>query len=783
MNKSILTMLLISTIVISLSIAICTTAQTESDGATTVTDFDGLKSAIENADSEGIEIILDGNITTSESIVIDEIDTDTQKVVDINLNGHVLTFQNKSDSDTAYITVKHAKLTLSGSGTVTSDGTTINMFGSTGSKSNYSILEIGENVTLSGMSTIIIDNGQRNNTGVVVNISGTLESIDNSSAITIDETATRTIGTVPRITVSSTGTVDAKEGIGIHSAGFGHWYIHGTVKGDIAATIDIGRIYVYEGANIEGGNTFTAPTSGESTSAGGIGILLMQSASYSQAYINAGTVSGAYALYESDLDDDHSGIVIQIKDGSFIGKIYSQSIRNFIEGGSFSTEISEDYINSSYRMDSDPDGEGFIIRPIDSGAIRIGTTYYTTLANAVEDCGSRDVIEILDDISIEPLSIYKKVNIELNGNTITISEGNDKVGISFANGDSAISNGSLVDGRTTSTSGGFTAISVSTGALTITDVALTIENAPNTISANNVGYQVLTAGTLNLCGNSSIIAEKTYGSYHSAGVIVIGSEEAALSTPTTLNIQDRATIDVGQFGISGNGSPGDGDTVIDLSGNARITVSNGWGIYHPQIGILNISDDVLVSGMTGVEMRSGIANISGGTIESTAKEVDIEPNGGGPSVNGGVAFAIDQHATNLPISVNITGGTLIGPTALYEADLMDDDVSDISIEISGGTFKGNVTSDNVDGFVKGGSFDSDVSDYVPEGFECSFENGAFVIENNSDMPQNPGWDDDELPPFIPSQDSDDDTVTIVACAAAAAVAAIMAVFLIIDRKK
>ena len=48
----------------------------------------------------------------------------------------------------------------------------------------------------------------------------------------------------------------------------------------------------------------------------------------------------------------------------------------------------------------------------------------------------------------------------------------------------------------------------------------------------------------------------------------------------------------------------------------------------------------------------------------------------------------------------------------------------------------------------------------------------------------PSYDDDELPPFIPSQTGgDDDTATIVACAAAAAVAAIMAVFLIIDRKK
>lgn len=47
----------------------------------------------------------------------------------------------------------------------------------------------------------------------------------------------------------------------------------------------------------------------------------------------------------------------------------------------------------------------------------------------------------------------------------------------------------------------------------------------------------------------------------------------------------------------------------------------------------------------------------------------------------------------------------------------------------------------------------------------------------------PGYDDEELPPFIPTQPAEDDnTVTIVACAAAAAVAAILAVFLVIDRK-
>lgn len=62
--------------------------------------------------------------------------------------------------------------------------------------------------------------------------------------------------------------------------------------------------------------------------------------------------------------------------------------------------------------------------------------------------------------------------------------------------------------------------------------------------------------------------------------------------------------------------------------------------------------------------------------------------------------------------------------------------------------------------------------------------GEFVEEQT---PLPPVWDDDDdyVPPvYVPEQDSgSDDTVTIVACAAAAVVAAIMAVFLIVERKR
>lgn len=82
---------------------------------------------------------------------------------------------------------------------------------------------------------------------------------------------------------------------------------------------------------------------------------------------------------------------------------------------------------------------------------------------------------------------------------------------------------------------------------------------------------------------------------------------------------------------------------------------------------------------------------------------------------------------------------------------------------------------------------SSVSSKADTGLVDADTSGVDIVPETEPTPEpipTPGYDDDEdLPPYIPSQSSnDDDTVTIVACAAAAAVAAILAVFLVIDRK-
>ena len=90
-------------------------------------------------------------------------------------------------------------------------------------------------------------------------------------------------------------------------------------------------------------------------------------------------------------------------------------------------------------------------------------------------------------------------------------------------------------------------------------------------------------------------------------------------------------------------------------------------------------------------------------------------------------MAVSQHTTNHDLEVNISGGTFSGAYALYEEDLQDETVSGISMNITGGTFNGTTSpiySENVTGFISGGTFDKVV--------DQTYCKTGFTIKPNSD---------------------------------------------------
>ena len=209
-------------------------------------------------------------------------------------------------------------------------------------------------------------------------------------------------------------------------------------------------------------------------------------------------------------------------------------------------------------------------------------------------------------------------------------------------------------------------------------------------------------------------------------------EEAKADTANynTLTLEN-SSVSGYTFALSGNGTKH--GTAVTIQ-NSTLTGKIGAGIYHPQVGTLTVGGaDTKISGTSGIELRAGTLTVSGGEISATAEKLVTLPNEAGTdhadgSTVDGAAIAVSQHGYDPDIAVNITGGTFNGVKALYEEDLQNEDVSNISVTVSGGTYEGDVESENVTGFISGGTFSGEVNtDYVASGSVIYSEGGSNVI--------------------------------------------------------
>ena len=374
----------------------------------------------------------------------------------------------------------------------------------------------------------------------------------------------------------------------------------------------------------------------------------------------------------------------------------------------------------------------------DSNGASVGS--YDTLADAISNSRTRYTITMSEDSTTGSISNYgtlTKLTIDLGGKTLTLNGGNDKIGFDLSSTSWTFKNGTIVDIRDQSQGvGGYTTIRIMGSAtLEFNDVDLVICNAKDSSGNNDVGIRIDTPATVNLTGGTTISVNEmnaTGAEYSSIGVVVLGGNQYVSAT---LNVVD-ATIDVGQYGISGNGNSKD-NTVINIQGGT-VNAYNGWGIYHPQMGILNISGGT-VSGLTGVEIRAGTLNMSGGTVKTidTVESVTSTARGNGPTTTG-VGIAVVQHTTEQAINCTITNGTVSGCNALYEANLQnnpDEAVSKIAFAISGGTFSSTTNDgtiidvDDLTEFITGGTFDGTIDEkYITTGYSV---NGGSVIADNA----------------------------------------------------
>lgn len=169
-----------------------------------------------------------------------------------------------------------------------------------------------------------------------------------------------------------------------------------------------------------------------------------------------------------------------------------------------------------------------------------------------------------------------------------------------------------------------------------------------------------------------------------------------------LNGVTMRTMSDTRFGIVTNGETR--NNTITLT-NSVVEAPNSTGIYFPGDGTLTVTDSRITGNFSGIEIRGGELNVSGDKTEITAtcSEFKFTNNTSGTTTDG-AAIAAVKHGVGNDLTVNITGGTMQGVKALYQADPNADKAGSVTMSVTGGTFSGEVTAETTTKFISGGTF-------------------------------------------------------------------------------
>ncbi len=724
-----------------------------------------------DGDGKSIEIAVTGGTFTAD--VTEYIPEGT--ILTQDESGNIVEDENRVDSAVAEAGgVKYT--TLQGAIDVAAKGDTVTMLA--GAEEDITIAE-GQDITLD-----LNGNTLTNESDHTITNSGTLTITDTVGGGTVDNithgkgalvnygTATLNGGTFTRsqeagtyepnnangnswytlknygyLTINEGATVttrlsDGENAVGGYSSLIANGYQNSTDytnnNGLVTVTENVATIVINGGTFSGGINTLKNDEGSTATINGGVFTNVTQAAvlNWNNLTINGGTFNDENdnvdavitGCWESDIGSN--GVTV-IEGGTFNGAVtsisgYSEGIDYEISGGTFSEAFDSSYVADGsvlYTTDGDSFTVGTDDEAIDAGISIIidGIGYteipesvvatvgaegkvpagYESLQDAIDAAADGDTVKLVKDITLDAtLEINVSVTLDLNGFDITGNVSPNLISISNA-GEVTITNSAGTESTITNSSTGNTIRSDTT------DVA--IEN----ISVVSNGYGIV------FLGNTT-----------PASAVEADSSTFNVLTVNNINVNAYA------IAISGNGGGNDNysGTVINVN-DSTLIAQQGTGIYQPQYGILNINGDkTVIHGGSGIEIRAGELNVNGGTITATWSEFTRYPEnaGGGTSVDG-VAIVVSQHSTDLPIKVNLAGGTFIsqaeGGKSVYEEDMLNETATDkIVLNITGGTYEQPVESENCTDFISGGQFVVKPDDtYLAEGFSGFSEyNGMFV---------------------------------------------------------
>ena len=291
------------------------------------------------------------------------------RTITVNLNGHDVAFQSNCN-----FRIQHGTLNLEGAGTAYEKApyfAPVTLYGTTANEQNYSVINVGKDVTLRGWSSVFIDKNGNYANGVVANVAGTLQSVKDTTgayghAVYVQGTITNVDDTyAPQIHLLSTARIQAvdeedatKGSNGMYLAGYAVTTI------DAGASIESGAagIEIRAGKLTVNGGTIEStaiPTSvtpngnGSTTEGAAVAVSQHTTALPLEVTINGGTFRGYTALYENCVEDSNKPelVKVTVNGGNFaatnggVNSVYADEPETMtVSGGYYTNEVNSAYI-------------------------------------------------------------------------------------------------------------------------------------------------------------------------------------------------------------------------------------------------------------------------------------------------------------------------------------------------------------------------------------------------------------------------------------------------------
>ena len=422
--------------------------------------YDSLNDAVAGAGS-GNTITLLTDVEVGSTINVGQ--GSSNKNVIINLSGNDITFaKNKC------FRIQAGTLTLTGEGTVKEGEpyySPLMVYGGLVNTPNYSVVNVGADVTVEGWAGVFIDKGTGYARGVVINVDGTLKSVRDTSGagghgVYINGTIKDISDYSPIINLGPTSEVTSI-GNGIYAAGYAVWNLEGDVEGSDALSIKSG-IFNISGGTYHATGEFADPAeaNGNGSENTGAAVSITSNEGYAQnieVNISGGEFKSdnGYALYEGIAikEDntpaaDESTVKLNVEDGIFISNESKPAIaiteaadKKVVTGGTFisgstASDVSE-YFPDNTAMEVDKD-TGKVV-PSSEAVAEVNGVPYKTLQAAIDAADSGDTVTLVANVNEgivagTPLKVEKDITIKGNGKTISLtltsstdSNGRDKI--------------------------------------------------------------------------------------------------------------------------------------------------------------------------------------------------------------------------------------------------------------------------------------------------------------------------------------------------------------------